>query len=79
MPMKGAKFCGARCRTKGGAPCEQLAMANGRCKMHGGVFCRREIHGCDTLRAKSERKKENAFLREMKAINEEIRKATREK
>jgi hypothetical protein len=28
--------CGAPCRTKGGEPCEQPAMPNGRCKMHGG-------------------------------------------
>lgn len=47
-------------------------MKNGRCKMHGGVFYRRETHGGKTLRAKSERKKENAFLREMKAFNKEI-------
>jgi hypothetical protein len=79
MPIKGVKLCGAKCRTKGGAPCEQPGMANGRCKMHGGVFCRRETHGCTTLRAIAGRKKEHAFLREMKALNEEIRKAAREK
>lgn len=77
MPIKGVKLCGARCRTKGGAPCEQPGMANGRCKMHGGVFCRREIHGNSTLRAKAERKKERAFLREMRAVNEEIEKAAK--
>lgn len=72
MPIKGVKICGAKCRTKNGAPCEQPGMKNGRCKMHGGVFYRRETHGGKTLRAKSERKKENAFLREMKAFNKEI-------
>jgi len=76
MPIKGVKLCGASCRTKGGAPCEQPGMANGRCKMHGGVFCRRETHGCTTLRAKAQRRKERAFLREMRALNEEIEKAT---
>lgn len=78
MPIKGAKLCGARCRTKGGAPCEQPGMANGRCKMHGGVLCRRETHGNATLRAKAGRKKERAFLREMKAVNEEIERAIKE-
>lgn len=72
MPIKGVKLCGARCRTKGGAPCEQPGMANGRCKMHGGVFSRRETHGYSTLRAKAQRKQERAFLRELKALNEEI-------
>jgi len=48
MPIKGVKLCGAKCRTKGGAPCEQPGMKNGRCKMHGGVFYRRETHGCST-------------------------------
>jgi len=73
MPVKGAKICGAKCRTKGGAPCEQPAMKNGRCKMHGGVFYRRETHGKTTLRAKNQRKQERAFLREMKAVTREIK------
>ena len=72
MPIKGVKLCGARCRTKGGAPCEQPGMANGRCKMHGGVFCRRETHGNTTLRAIKQRRQERAFLKEMKALNKEI-------
>lgn len=78
MPIKGAKLCGARCRTKGGAPCEQPGMANGRFKMHGGVYFRRETHGNTTLRAKAGRKKERDFLREMKAINEEIERVIKE-
>lgn len=72
MPIKGAKLCGAKCRTKGGAPCEQPGMQNGRCKMHGGVFFRREKHGGMTLRAKERRKKEREILREMRACNREI-------
>lgn len=75
MPIKGVKICGARCRTKGGAPCEQPGMSNGRCKMHGGVFRYRETHGCTTLRAIVERKKERDFLREMKAINKDIKRS----
>ena len=72
MPVRGAKLCGARCRTKGGDPCLQPGMKNGRCRMHGGVFYKRETHGATTLLAKSERRSERALLREMKAINEEI-------
>lgn len=78
MPIKGVKLCGARCRTKQGAPCEQPGMANGRCKMHGGVYCRLETHGNTTLRAKAGRKKERSFLREMKTLNEEIEKVIKE-
>lgn len=74
MPIKGVKPCGAKCRTKGGAPCGQPGMKNGRCKMHGGVFYKRETHGRATLRAKEQRKKERAFLYEMKAVNKEIEK-----
>jgi hypothetical protein len=66
MPIPGTKLCGAKCRTKGGWPCCQPGMKNGRCRMHGGVFYKRETHGRTTLRAKSERKMERALLNEMK-------------
>ena len=72
MPIKGMKLCGAKCRTKEGSPCTQIAMKNGRCKMHGGCFYKKEIHGRYTLRAKAERKNEHALLREMKALSKEI-------
>ncbi|MFZ0565790.1 MAG: hypothetical protein WAM28_06365 [Chlamydiales bacterium] len=72
MPVKGARLCGAKCRTKGGEPCTGPAMKNGRCRMHGGVFYKRETHGMTTLRAKEQRKKERAFLKEMKGISREI-------
>lgn len=72
MPIVGVKICGARCRTKGGAPCCQPGMKNGRCKMHGGVFSRLEKHGRQTLRAKSDRKKERALLRELQQLNTDL-------
>ena len=72
MPIKGVKLCGAKCRTKGGAPCEGPAMQNGRCRMHGGVFFKRETHGKTTLRAKKQRKQERDFLKEMKSCTREI-------
>lgn len=30
------KECGAKTRTNGNKPCRQPAMANGRCRLHGG-------------------------------------------
>lgn len=72
MPVQGVRICGAKCRTKGGAPCEQPGMKNGRCRMHGGVFFKREKHGRATLKAKKERKMERAILKEMKAVSREI-------
>lgn len=72
MPVKGVKLCGAKCRTKGGAPCEAPAMENGRCRMHGGVFHKRETHGKTTKRAKEQRRKEAAFLKELKTSIENI-------
>lgn len=53
-------------------------MQNGRCKMHGGVFYRRETHGGTTLRAIRQRKQEMALLKEMKAINKEIEESSNE-
>ena len=73
MPVKGAKLCGAKCRTKNGALCEQPGMKNGRCRMHGGSLYKKEIHGCSTLRAKAKRKKEHLFLREMKSLHRQIK------
>lgn len=72
MPIKGVKLCGARCRTKDGDPCLQPGMKNGRCKMHGGCFYKKETHGRSTLRAKAERTMEFALLKEMGALSKEI-------
>ncbi len=72
MPIKGVKICGARCRTKGGAPCAGPAMKNGRCRMHGGVYSRLEKHGRSTLRAKAERRQERAFLKELEILTKDI-------
>lgn len=79
MPINGVKLCGAKCRTKNGEPCTQAGMKNGRCRMHGGVFHKRETHGNKTLRAIKQRKNERSFLKEMKAVNSEIEKACNEK
>lgn len=70
--FKGIKRCGARCRTKKGAPCLGPAMKNGRCRMHGGVFSRLEKHGRATLKAKAERKQERKFLKDLKFLNAKL-------
>ena len=31
------RLCGAKARTNGKQPCRQPAMANGRCRLHGGL------------------------------------------
>lgn len=72
MPVRGVKTCGAKCRTKNGGPCDQPGMKNGRCRMHGGVFYKREKHGGTTLRAIAKRRRERAVLREMKKVCREI-------
>ncbi len=72
MPIPGTTPCGARCRTKDGAPCLNAAMRNGRCRMHGGALHKRCKHGRETLIARSERRLGNALLREMKQFNKEI-------
>ena len=75
MPVKGAKLCGAKCRTKGGAPCEMPATKGSgytRCRMHGGNHYKNKKHGKTTVRAKEERKMERAFLKKMKAVTRKI-------
>jgi hypothetical protein len=53
-------------------------MKNGRCKMHGGVFFKRETHGATTLRALKDRKEQRALLKQMRAVNQEIEKMANE-
>jgi hypothetical protein len=40
--------------------------------MHGGVSSRLEKTGRETVRARAERKKEQAFLREMRELSEKL-------
>jgi len=62
------EFCGAKTRT--GGRCKQPAMANGRCRLHGGKSLSgkqhgRYKHGHFTRAAKEERKRLAALLREI--------------
>jgi len=76
MPIKNVKLCGAKARQNGGKPCRQPAMANGRCRMHGGKSTGPKTvegklksamanykHGHYTKEAIAERRRVNAMLR----------------
>lgn len=79
MPVKGARLCGARCRTKGGAPCEMTALkGSARCKMHYGHSRNQIKHGRHTLQAKQERQEQKKFLREMKQLQKDLVEVTNE-
>lgn len=84
MPVKGivsggCQPCGARCRTKGGAPCLSPAMKeSNRCRMHFGHARKLRTHGRLTIAAEQERKQHRELLKEMKAINEKIKENEKE-
>ena len=58
--------CGAHSRTTGN-PCRGPAMANGRCRMHGGRGGRPPIHGRYTKVAAAERRELRALIRAVRA------------
>ena len=62
--------CGAYCRTAG-RPCRGPAMANGRCRMHGGRGGRPTIHGRYTKAVVEERREVRALIRAARACLED--------
>src|SRR5690606_2932983 len=69
--------CGAR--TRNGTPCRSPAMANGRCRMHGGTSPGAPIgntnarkHGLYTADAVAERRELAALLQSMRGVIEEV-------
>ena len=62
--------CGAHARTTG-APCKGPAMANGRCRMHGGKAGRKPTHGRYTKQAIQERREMRELLRAIRALVDE--------
>jgi hypothetical protein len=65
---KQAKQCGAHCRTTG-EPCKNWAMANGRCRMHGGKSTGRPIiFGKNTKAAKRQRAEVRAILKALRKL-----------
>jgi len=77
LPMRLSPRCLAR--TRNGTPCQSPAMANGRCRMHGGRAPgaakgnRNALkHGRYTAEAIAERRKLMALLRDMKGLVEQV-------
>ena len=67
-PMQLAPRCGAHARTTG-KPCQSPAMANGRCRMHGGKSTGRPvIHGRYTKAAIAQRRRDRALIRALLAL-----------
>lgn len=63
-----AARCGAYARTTG-HPCQSPAMANGRCRMHGGKSTGRPvIHGRNTKEAKRRRREVREVIRDMQDL-----------
>ena len=67
-PMQEPWRCGAHARTTG-KPCRSPAMANGRCRMHGGKSTGRpQTHGHDTKNAIAERRNVRELLRLLREL-----------
>ena len=75
--------CGAKARTNGNKPCRQPAMANGRCRLHGGLTrntgaktpegkLRQKMaswkHGRRSAEAREERRQVREMIREAKRL-----------
>ena len=76
-PMHRSPRCGAK--TRGGNPCRSPAMANGRCRMHGGSSPgaprgnkNAVKHGRYTAEAVRRRGELRALIRDAKALLEEV-------
>ena len=77
LPMHLSPRCGARTRI--GTPCRSPAMANGRCRMHGGKSPGAPIgnsnarkHGLYTGDAIAERRELAGLLRSMRGVIEKV-------
>ena len=77
LPMHCSPRCGAQTRSK--TPCRSPAMANGRCRMHGGTSPgapkgngNARKHGLYTTDAITKRRELAALLRAMRGLAEEV-------
>ena len=77
LPMHLGPRCGAR--TRSGTPCQSPAMANGRCRMHGGKSpgaprgnSNALRHGLYSAKAISERRELAALIRSMRGLVKEV-------
>lgn len=77
MPMHQSPRCGARTRSR--RPCRSPAMANGRCRMHGGASPGAPVsnanalkHGLYSSGAVAERRELAALLRTMRGLAKQV-------
>jgi len=64
--------CGAHCRTTN-APCKSAAMANGRCRMHGGKSTGRPVtHGQRAKEAKANQQDVKDVLAQLGKLVDEL-------
>jgi glucans biosynthesis protein len=77
LPMHLSQRCGAR--TRAGTPCQSAGMANGRCRMHGGMAPgaprgnnHAYKHGRYTSRAIAERRALAALLSDIRCLVEQV-------
>lgn len=73
LAMHRSSRCGAR--TRSGKPCQSPAMANGRCRLHGGKSPGPPLgnknafkHGCYSAEAIARRRRVADLIRTMKAL-----------
>jgi hypothetical protein len=79
LPMHLSPRCGAMTRTETGTPCRSPAMANGRCRMHGGKSpgppksnANARKHGFYSAEAIANRREIAALIREMKGLTRRV-------
>jgi len=69
MPFEDLRYCGAKTRTTQ-QPCKGSAMANGRCRLHGGLSTGRPITtGQWTKQAIQQRREVSQIIRQMKVMS----------
>ena len=72
MPLQsGMLLCGARTKQRNHEPCLNLAMTNGRCRIHGGKVPIK--HGKRTLKSERQRKEKMRCKRDVREINAKIK------
>jgi hypothetical protein len=82
----GKRLCGAKARSRGGQPCLQPAMKNGRCRFHGGLSTGAKTpegrarlvtnfkHGRRSKAFVEEQRRKRQLMRECKAMLDEVAK-----
>jgi hypothetical protein len=76
--MEDDNICGAHARSTG-QPCKKPPMANGRCRLHGGLSTGRPIiSGYYTREAKAQRARMRELTRSVKAMLKDAKEAAKQ-